>query len=145
MTTADVSENLPRWRRFVMVGAGFMGPFAGLCTVFALVVTVAEGWVEQGQAQWPQATARIQRCGVDIFTHNPESYWIDCSLSYTVRGREILSHVHSLTRPAPQRFVYQYPPGQFERWQEWVDEHRRDAAHGALRSCESQEGSSGND
>jgi hypothetical protein len=97
--------------------------FAGLCTVFALVVSAAEAWVEHAQAQWPQATAHVQRCGVDIYTHKPESYWIDCSLSYTVRGEEIMSHVHSRSIPAPQRVISQYPTRQFDQLQEWVDEH----------------------
>jgi len=97
--------------------------FAGLCTVFALVVTAAEGWVEHVQAQWPTASARVQRCGVDVYTHKPETDWIDCSITYTVRGEDIVSHVHSLSRPAPQRLIWEYPTGQFERWQEWVDEH----------------------
>ncbi|MGP0017580.1 MAG: DUF3592 domain-containing protein [Candidatus Sulfotelmatobacter sp.] len=120
---ADTSKNPRGWRGWILLLAGFMGLFAGLCTVFALVVTAAEAWVEHPQAQWPTATARIQRCGVDIYTHNPETYWIDCRITYTVRGEGIVSHVHSLSRPAPQRFTYQYPAGQIERMQDWVDEH----------------------
>jgi hypothetical protein len=118
MTTGSTSKN-PGWRGWVML----LGLFAGLCTVFALVVTAAEAWVEHTQAQWPQATARVQRCGLDIYIHKPESYWIDCSLSYTVRGEEIVSHVHSRSTPAPRRVIYQNPAGQFEQLQVWVDEH----------------------
>jgi hypothetical protein len=103
--------------------AGFLGLFAGLCTVFALVVTAAEGWVEHAQAQWPTARARVQRCGLDIYIHKPESYWIDCSLTYTVRGQEIESHVHSGSTPAPRRMISQNPTAQFDAMQEWVDGH----------------------
>jgi hypothetical protein len=121
MTTAGMSNRPPGWRGWLLLLAGFFGLFAGLCTVFALVVTAAEAWVEHPQAQWPQATARVQRCGLDVYTHNPETYWIDCSLSYTVRGEEIVSHVHSRAIPAPRR--WQYPAGRLEQLQEWVDEH----------------------
>src|SRR6266567_6179368 len=55
MTTADVSKRPPGWRGWLLLLAGFFGLFAGLCTVFALVVTAAEGWVEHVQAQWPTA------------------------------------------------------------------------------------------
>jgi hypothetical protein len=122
MTTGSVPQNPPRWR--VWVGLlGLLGVLAGLCTVFALVVTAAEAWVEHAQAQWPKATARVQRCDLDIYTHKPESYWMDCTLSYTVRGEEIVSHVHSRSTPAPRRVIWQYPARQFEQLQEWVDEH----------------------
>jgi len=123
MTVPGMSQNVPKWRGYVVLLASFMGLFAGLCTAFALVVTAAEGWVEHAQAQWPKATARVQRCGVDIYTHRPESYWIDCSLSYTVRGEEIVAHVHSRSTPAPRRVIAQYPAQQFEQMQEWADEH----------------------
>jgi Protein of unknown function (DUF3592) len=123
MTTAGMSKRSPGWRGWLLLLAGFFGLFAGLCTVFALVVSAAEAWVEHAQAQWPTATAHVQRCGVDIYTHKPESYWIDCSLSYTVRGEEILSHVHSRSIPAPRRVISQYPTRQFDQLQEWVGEH----------------------
>jgi hypothetical protein len=100
-----------------------LGLLAGLCTVFALVATAAQAWQEHAQAQWPTATAHVQRCGVDIYIHKPESYWIDCSLSYTVGGEDIVSHVHSRSTPAPRRVISQYPARQIEQLQEWVDEH----------------------
>jgi len=121
MTTAGMSKTPAGWRGWLLLLAGFFGLFAGLCTVFALVVTVAEAWVEHPQAQWPQAAARVQRCGLDVYTHNPETYWIDCSLVYAVRGEDIVSHVHSRSIPAPSR--WEYPAVRFEQLQEWVDEH----------------------
>jgi hypothetical protein len=48
------------WRGVV----GPLGLFAGLCSTFALVVTMAEAWQEHAQAQWPVATARVERCGL---------------------------------------------------------------------------------
>ena len=104
MTTAGLSQNRRSWRRYVILLASFMGLFAGLCTVFALVVTVSEaGWNMQEQS--PKATARV-RCGVDIYVQKPESYWIDCSLGYSVHGEEIVAHVHSRSlTPAPRRVI----------------------------------------
>lgn len=106
-----------------MAPAAVLGLLAGLCTVFALVVTAAEGWVEHAQAQWPHTTARVERCGLDVYTHKPESYWIDCSVSYTVRGEDIVAHVHSRSTPAPRRVIWESSPDQFGLMQEWVDEH----------------------
>ncbi|HEX3822548.1 MAG TPA: DUF3592 domain-containing protein [Candidatus Sulfotelmatobacter sp.] len=123
MTTADVPQNQSSWRKSVGVLAGFFGLFAGLCTIFALVVTGAEGWQEHTQALWPEATAHVQRCGLDIYTYRHKSYWIDCSVSYVVRGDEIVSHIHSHTTPAPRRVIGQYPSRQYDQMQQWVDEH----------------------
>ena len=123
MTTIDGQPILPTWRGYVMFLASFFGLFAALCTVFALVVTAAEGWVEHAQEQWPTATAHVQRCGLDVYTYKSQAYWIDCSLSYTVNGEEVVSHVHSRTIPDPRRVIWQYPTGRFEQLQAWVDEH----------------------
>jgi len=123
MTTADRPQNQPKWRGFVMLLFGFFGLTAALCTVFALVVTVIQAWTEHSEAQWPTATAHIQRCGLDIYRHRTQSYWIDCSVTYTVRGEDIVSQVHSRSTPAPGRVIWQYPAGQFDGMQEWVNRH----------------------
>jgi len=123
MTTADTSENPAGWRGWITVVGGVLGLFAGLCTSLALVATVAEGWQEHTQAQWPATTARIQRCGLDIYTHNPDSYWIDCSVTYAVHGEEIVYHIHSRSILDPRRMIWQYPTGRFEQMQEWVDQN----------------------
>lgn len=118
------AETQPKWRGFVAL----LGLFAGLCAVFALIVTAAEAWLEHAQAQWPEGLAQVQRCDLDVYTHKPEAYRIDCSLSYVVGGDEIISHVYSRSTPAPRRVIWQYPPLQFERMQEWVDEHPQGTA-----------------
>lgn len=123
MTTVDELQNLSQWRRLVLLFATFFGLVAGLCTVFALVVTAGEGWQEHTQAQWPEATALVQRCDLEIYSHKQQSYWINCSISYIVGVEEIVSHVHSRSTPAPQRIIWQDPPRQFERMQEWVIAH----------------------
>jgi hypothetical protein len=111
MITVDGPQNQPKWYGFAVLLLLFLGLTAALCTAFALVVTVAQAWVEHTQVQWPKATARVQRCGVDFYTHKPEAYWINCSISYAVQGEEIMSHVHSRSTR------------QFDKLQEWADEH----------------------
>lgn len=34
--------------------------FSGLCTIFVLVVTVAQAWQEHAQASWPEVTAQVE-------------------------------------------------------------------------------------
>lgn len=115
--------NPPKWRRLVVFIAGFLGIWAGLCTLIALLVTAAQAWQEYTQARWPEASATVQRCGLDIYTYRSGAYWINCNIRYEVHGEEILSRVHSLTIRSPRRLIVQYPPGQFDRMQEWVDAH----------------------
>jgi hypothetical protein len=108
----------PRWR----VVLNLLGGFAGLCTLFALVTTALGAWVEHTQARWPEAAARIEKCRLDpTSTGRRDRYYINCLLSYEVGDKEILARVDSARVPGPQ--VWQYPRGQFERLQEWVDEH----------------------
>lgn len=125
MTTSDGPQNQSKWRGYVTLLAAFLGLFTALCTVFALVVTAALAWQEHAEAHWPMATARVQQCGVDLYNHTAgrEAIWINCSITYTVRGEEIVSRVHSLTTPAPKRLTWQYPTGQIEQMQNWVREH----------------------
>ena len=46
---------------------GVLGIFAGLCTVFALIVGMSDGWREHAQESWPQTTATIERCSLDPY------------------------------------------------------------------------------
>lgn len=118
MTTPGVRMGPLLW-----LGVAVLALFTGLCSIFALVVTLAEGWQEHAQAQWPQATARLQSCGVDIYTHKPEAYWIDCVIRYSVGAQEIVAKVHSRSTPAPRRVISQNPAMQIGIMQEWVDAH----------------------
>jgi Protein of unknown function (DUF3592) len=121
--TVNRLQHPPNRRGLLVAVLLLLGLTAGLCTIFASVVTAAEAWVESAQAKWPEATASIEKCGLELYTHMPEAYWIDCSITYPVRGEEISSQVHSHSTPAPRRVVWQYPPQQFEKMQAWVDEH----------------------
>ncbi len=95
----------------------------GLCTIFASLVTVAEAWQEHAQAQWPEVTARVDRCGLQpTSTGRRQNYYIRCRLSYTVGGFEHnATNVYSASVPGPE--VSQYPPNQIAPFEEWVTQH----------------------
>ena len=106
------------WRGLVAL----MGLFAGLCTIFAFVVTLAEGWQEHAQVRWPEVTARVDSCGLDqTSTGRREMYYIHCRLSYAVSAEQNIANVYSTNAPSPR--IWQYPPNQIGPLEEWVDEH----------------------
>jgi Protein of unknown function (DUF3592) len=115
------TESQPR-RQLVPFLAGFFALFTGLCTIFALVVTVAEAWQEHVRAQWPEATAQIERCDVDP-VNSGRYYHIVCRLSYEVDGQPAATKIYSRSIPSPKRVIWQYPPNQIGLLQEWVDQH----------------------
>jgi hypothetical protein len=51
---------------------GLLGIFAGLCTVFVLIVSVADKWQEHAQESWPEATAIVERRSVDPYVSTRE-------------------------------------------------------------------------
>jgi hypothetical protein len=107
----------------VVVATGVLGLFGGLCTLFALVVTTAQAWQERAEAGWPQTTAQVRQCSLEIYSHRHKLYWINCSIRYQVHGREVVSTVHSLSTPAPERVIWESSPGIFGNMQDWVDQH----------------------
>lgn len=118
MTAEHVTKRRVLWRGV----AAFLGFFAGLCTLFALVVTAAETWQEHSQAQWPETTATVDRCYLhQTSTGRRNRYYIDCRLSYAVGTDQLAAHVYSATVPA--REVPQYPPNQIGPLEDWVDRH----------------------
>jgi hypothetical protein len=123
MAEASELQKLQDWRGPVRMLASFLALFSGLCTVFALAVTATQAWQEHVEAQWPEATAQVQRCGLDIYMRRAESYRIDCSIRYTVSGEEVASHVHSRSTPAPRRVLGSNPEQQFDSLQAWVNAH----------------------
>jgi Protein of unknown function (DUF3592) len=96
---------------------------AGLCTIFALVVTVIQAWIEHNQAQWPEVTAQVKKCEMAVYRSRSLSYWIACSLTFDVGGEPVLAHFHSGNTPAPQRVIWASRPYQFDYMQAWVDQH----------------------
>jgi len=118
MTTGLPPKTQLKWQGLV----GLLGLFAGLCTIFALIVTVAEGWQEHVQAQWPEATARVEKC----YLHQTSSgrrdrYYIDCRLAYVAEDHEFVAKVYS--RSVPSRAIWQYPPNQIGPLEDWANEH----------------------
>jgi Protein of unknown function (DUF3592) len=103
--------------------AGFLGLFAGLCTIFVLVVTVVEAWQEHAEAQWPEVIAHVDRCYMRQSDTQRNRYHIDCRLSYTVGAEHFVAGIYSTSAPGPE--VWQYPPNQIAPFQDWVDAHPR--------------------
>jgi hypothetical protein len=102
--------------------AGLLGVFAGLCAIFALVVTVIEAWQEYVQARWPETAARIENCTMhQSSTGRRDRYYIDCYLSYVVDDQRFGLRAYSSRVPAAT--VWQYPANQIGPLQEWVDAH----------------------
>lgn len=116
--SGDTAKRWVRWRGV----AALVGFVAGLCTLFALVVTAAEAWQEPAQEQWPETTARVDRCYLhQTSTRKRDRYYIDCRLSYAVGPEQVRAHVYSA--PAPSREVWQCPPNQIGPLEDWVDRH----------------------
>ncbi len=108
-----------------------MGCFAALCTIFAFVVTVLEAWQEHAQAQWPEVTARIQKCVVSVSRKSRQRasenqggyYYIDCHITYLIGAEEIATRVLSRSAPAPNVLARNNPWALVDQLQSWVEEH----------------------
>ena len=116
----DDRARRPRWRGFV----GLAACFAGLCTVFLLVVTAAEAWREHVQAQWPEATARVQRCAVEYYRESAgggsEGYFISCRVTYPAGAEAIVATIRSGRVLSP---AWPDPSAKIEWLNNWVDTH----------------------
>jgi hypothetical protein len=96
--------------------------FLGLCTLFVLVVTLAQAWQEHSQSLWPLATGRVEKCALaQSSTGRRQRYRIRCRLSYPVGIEQNAANVYS--GYAPSRDVWQYPPNQIAPLETWIDEH----------------------
>jgi hypothetical protein len=96
---------------------------AGLCTIFALVTTAIQAWIEHNQVQWPEVTAQVKKCEMALYRQRTESYRIDCSLTFDVGGEPVLAHLRSASTPAPRRVIWASRPYQFDYMQAWIDQH----------------------
>jgi hypothetical protein len=75
---------------------GLLGLFAGLCTILALVATIADVWREHVQQGWPVATATIQHCSVDPYLRKRVTYHhIDCKIGYLANGEQTITRIRS--------------------------------------------------
>jgi hypothetical protein len=96
--------------------------FAGLCSIFALVVTAAEAWQEHAQQQWPHVTARVESCDLEQTSSGERHmYHIRCRLSYNVDGERNVANTYSGNAPAAG--VWQYPPNQIGPLEQWVEKN----------------------
>jgi hypothetical protein len=100
---------------------GFATLFFGLCTVFLLVSTAVDAWREHAQKGWPQATATIAQCRIDLRHYNgPDdddpTWWLECPVRFRVGPDEIKTTIHSGHRSNPAR---DYP----DLMNAWVSDH----------------------
>lgn len=127
MVVERAKTTAPAWRGWVMLMAGFLG----LCTIFALLVTAFEAWQERAQAQWPEATASIQSCGVRVrrrgysgpYDSHGGAYSIRCRVRYRVGAEEAEAIVYSTSVRAPNLLNRQDPWAAVRVLQGWVDTH----------------------
>jgi hypothetical protein len=115
------TETAPK-AQLLRLGLMLLVALSGMCTIFALVVTAAQAWQEHGQAQWPEVTARVDRCGLNqTSSGRREKFYIRCRLSYAVGAEQNVANVYSSNVPSPK--IWQYPPNQIGPLEAWVDEH----------------------
>ena len=99
---------------------GFLSLFAALCTIFALGVTLAEGWREHAQSSWPVASASIQHCALDTYVRvrggiRSTRSRITCDIQYAANGEDVLARLHSASSSSDK---------DISRMEHWVSEHR---------------------
>jgi hypothetical protein len=109
-----------RTRGCMTLGLGLLVVFSGLCTIFVLVATAAQAWLEHAQARWPEVTARVEKCGL-IQSGRRNRYYIHCRLSYEIGPEQNSIDVYSTNVPSPD--TWQYPPNQIGPFEDWVKEH----------------------
>ena len=96
--------------------------FLGLCTLFALGVTVTQAWEEHAQSQWPQVMGTVDQCSLrQASTKRRNQYYIRCVLRYQLGFEQLAGRVFSPS--VPGREVVQYPPNQIGPLEDWVSEH----------------------
>jgi len=108
MTTGTSATGKLAW-----LGVIVLALLCGLCTIFATVTTVTQAWQEHVQSQWPEVTARVDRCAMLKTSAGRKMFYIDCRLSYAVGTEQNIATVYSL-------WVYPSANGPLA---EWVDEH----------------------
>lgn len=91
MTTGTSATGKLAWLALIVLVLLF-----GLCTIFASVTTVAQAWQERVQSQWPQVTARVDRCDLLQNSAGPKKFYIRCHLSYAVGTEQNTTTVYSM-------------------------------------------------
>jgi len=99
--------------------------FAGLCTIFVLIVTVSDGWREHTQQSWPAVVATIEHCRVDqhipLDRRNRGPVWyVKCSINYLASGSSIETSIRSRSTGSGWG-------GHLSLMRQWVAEHPPDS------------------
>lgn len=90
MTTGAVQKGPLMW-----LGLTVLVLLFGLCTVFALVVTVAQAWQENLQARWPEAAARVDQCGlVRTSSGRRGKFYIRCRVNYALGAEQHAANIY---------------------------------------------------
>ena len=108
MTTETSATGKLAW-----LGVIVLALLSGLCTIFASVTTATQAWQEHVQSQWPEATARVDRCAMLKTSAGRKMFYVECRLSYAVGTEQNMATVYSV-------WVYPSANGPLA---EWVDEH----------------------
>jgi hypothetical protein len=99
-----------------------LGVLAGLCAIFALVVSVADGVREYAQKSWPQATATVEGCSVDPYVpirsaSRTPVWYVRCRIGYRTDSDEIETSIRSRSTTSGWG-------GDAEGMRRWVAHHR---------------------
>ena len=98
--------------------AGLFGLFAGLCAIFALVVTLFVWRAERAQAQWPLVSARIERA--ELVEHVESNGGTSWALRYRVRyDADWQEHAASLSSRSTSN------ASELAAMRAWLEQHRR--------------------
>ena len=82
-----------------------LGLFAGLCSLLAGVVTVADAWREHNEAGWPAVTATIEKCSLERYNtlnrRGPRVVWrVECRIRYEAGTEDVSTKIRSRSSPA---------------------------------------------
>lgn len=103
---------------------GLLALFFGFGTIFALIVSVSDGWREHEQKSWPEATATIRHCSVERYIPLTKSsrtpvWYIQCQIGYLAGGYPIETQIQSRSLGTPLQ------GGSPEEMRWWVAGHPR--------------------
>jgi hypothetical protein len=105
-------------RALIAFLCGFFGLFFGLCTIFALVVTVGQGWIEHSQQSWPEATATITDCDVVPYYRYDRNrsgiLLIECKIRYLAGDNSVETKLRSASSTSQSQILLM---------NQWVNDH----------------------
>ena len=112
------AQSTTNWRHLTRGIVTLLGIFAGLCTVFALLVSVGEAWQQHVRQSWPETTATIKSCDVGPYVtwrkNAGASQVIDCRIHYVIDDKVIETRL--LSRSAVAASVIQ-------QMVDWANDH----------------------